>query len=70
MLQVLIRIGSGAGGGKGAAPPDFGGKFFNRVPPDFGGFCSKIFNSIIKFVELKEWESIEGKFDQIFPNFY
>ena len=31
-------------GGMGAAPPDFGGNFFNRVPPpDFGGFCSEMF---------------------------
>ena len=58
-------MGSGAGGGGSgaAAPPDFGGKSFNRVrPPDFGGFCSEIFNSIIKVLELREWESIEGKF--------
>ena len=46
--KVTVSMGSGAGGGRGAAapPPEFVGKFFNRVrapPPDFGGFCSKIF---------------------------
>ena len=44
------------GGAGGRPPPDFGGKFFNIIcpPPDFVGFCSEIFNSIIKFVELRE----------------
>ena len=51
-------------GGGAAAPPDFGGKIFNRVrplPPDFGGFCIEIFNSIIKLLELRELESFEEK---------
>ena len=51
-LDYVGIMGSGAGGGA-AAPPDFGGKIFNRVrplPPDFGGFCSEIFKSIIKFL--------------------
>ena len=41
-----LFMGSAAGGAGGAAaPPDFGGQFFNtfRPPPDFGGFCSEMY---------------------------
>ena len=57
-------MGSAAGGAGGAAaPPDFGGKFFNtfRPPQILAGFVVKCFNSIIKILELREWESILGK---------
>ena len=43
-------------GGGAATPPDFGGKFFNIFPPHpiLAGFVVKCFNSIIKFLELRE----------------
>ena len=60
--ELQVSMGSATGGGGwsgGRPPPDFKGKFFNIIcPPDFGGFWSEIYNSIIKFVELREWESI------------
>ena len=64
-------MGSGAGGGRGRPPLDFGGKFSieSAPPPDFGGFCSEIFNSIINF---KSWENenrLKEKF-QIFVKFF
>ena len=44
-------------GGRGAAPPDFGGKFFNTFrppPPILAGFVVKCLNYIIKFLEMRE----------------
>ena len=50
--ELQVSMGSAAGG---QPPPDFGGKLFNIIrPPDFGGYCSEIFNSIIKLLEVKE----------------
>ena len=49
-ISTIHGVRSRGGWGATAPPPDFGGKFVNRVrPPDFGGICSEIFNSIIKF---------------------
>ena len=50
-----VRCRGGMGGGR-PPPPDFGGKFFNtfRPPQILAGFVVKCFNSIIKFVELRE----------------
>ena len=62
VLRTLYSIGlptwgplPGAGGA--AAPPQIlEEKFsiYSAPPPDFGGFCSECFNSVIKFVELRE----------------
>ena len=56
-LQVSLGSAAGGKGWSGGRPsPDFKGKFLNIIspPPDFGGFCREIFNSIIKFVKLRE----------------
>ena len=55
--ECVGHLGSAAGGrGAAAPPPDFGGKFFNTFcPPQIlAGFVVKCFNSIIKFLELRE----------------
>ena len=50
--ELQLSMGSATGGGlvRGGGRPQILKEFFNKIcpPPDFGGFCSEIFNSIIK----------------------
>ena len=60
-------------GGAGGRPlPDFRGNFsIHSAPPQIlAGFVVNCFNSIIKFLELREWESIVGKKFKFSLNFF
>ena len=53
--ELQVSMGSAAGGESwswGRLPPYLKKVFQYNLspPPDFGGFCSEIFNSIIKFL--------------------